>query len=211
MVAAASIDQTLNLRKRKISGQMSGEKVTFSSDRVVVMQGKHQPVRIEHDGVRLMRVIFQAADVEEEEAFGCGDEVGVISSWAPGETLWQAQLNGSKVVVQVRPIPNGHRLTYQGAKVEAHVYTRREAELLALMPVKVAPDTSKLLLCPMPGQVVSVAVEVGDKVQAGDKLCIVEAMKMENILKAERDCVVESISCAAGDTLGVDDIMMTFE
>ena len=162
-VAAASIDQTLNLRKRKISGQMSGKTVKFTS------------------------------------------------SWAPGQALWQAQINGSQVVVQVRPIPNGHRLTYQGAEVAAYVYTRREAELAALMPVKVAPDTSKMLLCPMPGQVVSVDVREGDKVKAGDKLCIVEAMKMENILRAERDCIVENINCAAGDTLGVDDIIMIFE
>jgi len=100
---------------------------------------------------------------------------------------------------------------YQGAEVEAYVYTRREAELNALMPVKVVPDTSNMLLCPMPGQVVSVSVDVGDRLKAGDKLCIVEAMKMENILRAERDCIIESIRCAAGDTLGVDDIMMTFK
>ncbi len=203
-VAAAAIDQTLNLRKRKISGQMSGEKVTFSSERVVVIGDKQQRVRIEHDGDRLMRVIFEASKGKHEE-------VGVNSSWAPGQALWQAQINGSKVVVQVRPIMNGHKLMYQGAEIEAYVYTRREAELNALMPVKVAPDTSKMLLCPMPGQVVSLAIGIGDAVKAGDQLCIVEAMKMENILRAERDCIVETISCAAGDTLGVDDIIMTFE
>jgi len=203
-VAAAAIDQTLNLRKRKISGQMSGEKVTFSSERVVKIGDIQQPVKIEHDGDRLMRVIFETSDGKREE-------VGVNSSWAPGQVLWQAQINGSKVVVQVRPIMNGHKLMYQGAEVEAHVYTRREAELNALMPVKVAPDTSKMLLCPMPGQVVSLDAEVGDAVKVGDKLCIVEAMKMENILRAERDCVIETITCAAGDTLGVDDIIMTFE
>ncbi len=203
MVAAASIDQTLNMRKRKISGQMSGEKVSFSSKRVVIIDGKEQPVSIEYDGERLMRVIFEAADDAAE--------MGVNSSWSPGEALWQAQINGSHVVVQVRSILNGHRLTYQGAEVEAYVYTRREAELAALMPVKVAPDTSKMLLCPMPGQVVSIDVKEGLPVKAGDKLCIVEAMKMENILRAERDCIVENINCTAGDTLGVDDIIMTFE
>jgi len=203
MVAAASIDQTLNLRKRKISGQVSGEKVTFSTKRVVVIEDKKQPISIEYDGDRLLRVIFEAAN----DAL----EMGVNSGWTPGQALWQAQINGSPVVVQVRPIVNGHRLTHQGAEVEAYVYTRREAELAALMPVKVAPDTSKMLLCPMPGQVVSIDVKEGDQVKPGDKLCIVEAMKMENILRAERDCIVENINCAAGDTLGVDDVMMTFE
>jgi len=204
MVAAAAIDQTLNLRKRKISGQMSGKMVTFSSQRVVVIDGEQRRVRIAHDGDRLMRVIFETTE-------GDSGEVGVTSSWAPGQALWQAYINGAPVVVQVRPILNGHRLTYRGAEVEAYVYTRREAELNDLMPVKVAPDTSRMLLCPMPGQVVNLFVEVGDAVKVGDKLCIVEAMKMENILRAERDCNVETIKCAAGDTLGVDDVIMTFD
>lgn len=209
LVAAASIDQTLNLRKRKITGQMAGEKVTFSSDRVVIFNQTTQPVRIEHDGDRLMQVIFETAD--NEGGYEDQEEISVSTKWAPGEALWQAQVNGVNVVVQVRPIINGHKLTYFGAKVDVFVYTRREAELVALMPVKTPPDTSKLLLCPMPGQLVSLAVAAGDQVKAGDKLCIVEAMKMENILRAERDCVVEAIKCAAGDTLGVDEIIMTFE
>jgi len=209
MVAAASIDQTLNLRKRKITGQMAGEKVTFSSNRVVVIDDKQQFVRIEHDGERLMRVIF--ANREGGECSDCGGELGVTSNWAPGEVLWQAQINGVRAVVQVRPILNGHALRYQGAEVEAYVYTHREAELAALMPVRLEPDTSNMLLCPMPGQVVSLAVEAGARVKAGDHLCIVEAMKMENILRAERDCVVAEVNCAAGDTLKLDDIIMTFE
>jgi len=209
MVAAASIDQTLNLRKRKITGQMAGEKVTFSSNRVVNIDDEWQFVRIEHDGARLMRVIF--TDREGGECFDCGGELGVSSNWAPGEALWQAQINGVEVVVQVRAILNGHALSYQGAEVEAYVYTHREAELVALMPQKAVPDTSNMLLCPMPGQVVSLAVEAGVRVKAGDQLCIVEAMKMENILRAERDCIVVEVNCAAGDTLKLDDIIMTFE
>lgn len=92
-----------------------------------------------------------------------------------------------------------------------HVYTPRQAELAALMPEKVAADTSKLLLCPMPGLIVAVNVEVGDEIQEGQALCTVEAMKMENILRAEKKSVVTKINAVAGDSLAVDEVIMEFE
>jgi propionyl-CoA carboxylase alpha chain len=91
------------------------------------------------------------------------------------------------------------------------VRTPRHAELATLMPEKVAPDTSKLLLCPMPGLIVKVDVEVGDEVQEGQALCTVEAMKMENILRAEKKSKVTKINATAGDSLAVDDVIMEFE
>jgi len=78
------------------------------------------------------------------------------------------------------------------------------------MPINVAPDTSKMLLCPMPGLVTAIHVEVGQEIKAGDSLCVVEAMKMENILRAERDNVVKTINAEPGDSLAVDDIIMEF-
>ena len=102
-------------------------------------------------------------------------------------------------------------LGHRGVETEAHVFTRREAELARLMPVKEAPDTSKQLLCPMPGLVVSIAVEVGQEVKAGEQLCVVEAMKMENILRAERDGTVSAVHALAGDSLAVDAVIMEFE
>ena len=112
--------------------------------------------------------------------------------------------------MQVRPILNGVMLIYQGIEVEARVYTEREADLLALMPVKEKPDTSKLLLCPMPGLVVSLNVSEGQEVAAGDPLCIVEAMKMENVLRAERDGTVAKILAQPGDSLNVDAVILEF-
>ncbi len=106
---------------------------------------------------------------------------------------------------------SGFRLRLRGADMRVHVRTPRQAELAALMPEKVAPDTSKLLLCPMPGLIVKLDVEVGEEVQEGQALCTVEAMKMENILRAERKGVVAKINAAAGDNLAVDDIIMEFE
>ena len=101
-------------------------------------------------------------------------------------------------------------LAYRGIQVPVYVYTEREAQLAALMPVKAAADMSKYLLCPMPGLVKAISVEEGAKVQAGDNLAVVEAMKMENILKAERDGVVKKINAKAGDSLAVDAVILEF-
>ena len=99
----------------------------------------------------------------------------------------------------------------RGADMKVHVRTPRQAELAALMPEKLPPDTSKMLLCPMPGLIVKVEVEVGQEVQEGQSLCTVEAMKMENILRAEKKSVVARINAGPGDSLAVDDVIMEFE
>ena len=112
--------------------------------------------------------------------------------------------------MQVRPILNGVLLTLQGVEVQARVFTERETELMAQMPEKVKPDMSKFLLCPMPGLVVSLAVSEGQEVAAGDTLCVVEAMKMENVLKAERDGKVSKILAKPGDSLNVDAVILEF-
>jgi propionyl-CoA carboxylase alpha chain len=101
-------------------------------------------------------------------------------------------------------------LSYRGIQAPTHVYTTREAELAALMPVKVAADMSKFLLCPMPGLVKAVNVAEGQDVKAGDNLAVVEAMKMENILKAERDGTVKKVGAKPGDSLAVDAVILEF-
>jgi propionyl-CoA carboxylase alpha chain len=112
--------------------------------------------------------------------------------------------------VQVKRILNGYRLSYRGVVLEAHVYTEREAELAKLMPEKAAADTSKKLLCPMPGLVIAIPAVVGQEVKAGEPLAIVEAMKMENILRAERDVTIKSVNAKKGDSLQVDAVIMEF-
>jgi propionyl-CoA carboxylase alpha chain len=112
--------------------------------------------------------------------------------------------------VQVRPILNGCTLSYRGVQVAAHVFTQREAALASMMPEKAAADMSKYLLCPMPGLVKAVHVEEGHDVKAGDSLAIVEAMKMENILRAERDGKVKAVRAKAGDSLAVDAVIIEF-
>ena len=112
---------------------------------------------------------------------------------------------------KIGKITAGFRVRYRGASMDVTLRTPRHAELVAMMPEKVPPDTSKMLLCPMPGLIVSIAVEEGQEVQEGQALCTVEAMKMENILRAEKKGVVASIKAAQGDSLQVDEVIMEFE
>jgi propionyl-CoA carboxylase alpha chain len=114
------------------------------------------------------------------------------------------------VAAQVRAILNGVALGHAGAYADAHVYTVREAQLAALMPVKAAADTGKSLLCPMPGLVKAISVAVGQEVKAGEALCMVEAMKMENVLRAEKDVTIAKILAKEGDSLAVDAVIMEF-
>jgi propionyl-CoA carboxylase alpha chain len=114
-------------------------------------------------------------------------------------------------VLKVGKISGGFRIRTRGADLKVHVRSPRQAELARLMPEKVAADTSKLLLCPMPGLVVKLSVAVGDEVQEGQALCTIEAMKMENILRAERKGTVSKVNAGEGDSLAVDDVIMEFE
>jgi propionyl-CoA carboxylase alpha chain len=198
-VAAAMIDHTLNERKRRISGQLREPgQVRFELKRVVVMGGARIELELEprRDGVSVL--------------FADGRKAEVRSEWKPGDPLWCGTIDGADIAVQARPILNGYALSHAGVAVDARVFTRREAELAALMIERKDADGSRFLLCPMPGLVKAIAVKVGQDVKAGEQLCIVEAMKMENVLTAERDATVKAILCKEGDSLAVDTVIMEF-
>ena len=199
VVAAALIDHTLNQRKRHISGQLrEPDQVRFELKRVVAMGKSRVEVEIEPRG----------SDVAI--AFADGRKLEVHSDWKPGDPLWRGTVDGADIAVQARPILNGYALSHVGVAVDARVYTRREAKLAALMIEHKGADGSRFLLCPMPGLVKTIAVKVGQEVKAGEQLCIVEAMKMENVLNAERDATVKAILCKEGDSLAVDAVIMEF-
>ncbi|RMF38682.1 MAG: acetyl/propionyl/methylcrotonyl-CoA carboxylase subunit alpha [Alphaproteobacteria bacterium] len=143
--------------------------------------------------------------------FADGQTMMVEGDWTPGDRLTTATIDGVRMTVKVERITDGFRIRYRGADMKVIVRRPRAAELAALMPVKAPPDTSKMLLCPMPGLVVSIAVEEGEEVEEGQILATIEAMKMENILRAERHAKVKKINAAAGASLAVDDVIMEFE
>ena len=137
-------------------------------------------------------------------------ELEVSLNWRPGEEIIHAFVDSRAFTFKARAIPEGYRIWHRGVSFDVAVRNPRAAELAKLMPVKIAPDTSNLLLCPMPGVVVSILVEEGQEVQDGQALAVVEAMKMENTLRAESKCVVAKINAAAGDNLAVDEVIMEF-
>ncbi|WP_394691863.1 acetyl-CoA carboxylase biotin carboxylase subunit [Hoeflea sp.] len=138
------------------------------------------------------------------------EPLAVTTDWMPGAKLAIFDIDGDLQAIKVEPADAGWRLRQLGVDVRAQVFSPRVAALARLMKEKVAPDTSSLLLCPMPGLIVSIAVNEGDEVQEGQTLAVVEAMKMENVLKAERKGVVSRIPVKPGDSLAVDEIIMEF-
>ena len=196
---ATAIDDKLNRRKRGISNQLPAARgFAFESERVVQLGDARFEVAVTAEG---------GATVV---AFGHGHHHRVVSAWVPGDLVWTGTIDGAPVAVQVRPILNGVALTHAGFATAARVFTPREADLAALMPEKTLADSGKQLLCPMPGLVKSIAVKVGQEIKAGEMLCIVEAMKMENALRAERDATVKAIHAKEGDSLAVDAVIMEF-
>ena len=148
--------------------------------------------------------------VEMLVSIGGADPINVESNWVPGEMLWSGRIDDEVVSVQVRSITGGVSLRYRGVAMNVRVLSPEHARLHDLMPERIIPDTSNLLLCPMPGLVVSIAVKAGQSVQAGEALATVEAMKMENVLRAEKDLVVLEVKVKPGDSLAVDAVIMDF-
>jgi propionyl-CoA carboxylase alpha chain len=202
---AAAVDHVLGERKRQISGQMTGRAVTRESNRAVWLGDTEYRLEVSRENGTI-EVRFPGKDKNK----GKGSRRHLQSDWKPGDALWQGTIDSEPVSVQVRNLPNGFALAFRGVETKAYVYTEREAAYARLMPVKKAADTGKQVLCPMPGLVVSIAVKEGQEVKAGDTVAVVEAMKMENVLRAEIDGTVKKINAKQGDSLAVDAVILEF-
>src|SRR5450759_3244048 len=221
-VVAVAIDHVLGQRKRKISGQMGGKSVTRDSLRTVSFGDKTYTVEVGSDHLRFgdgergdrppaVNSLTLSYRVGRGASGNIPAQTVILAPrWKPGEPLWTGTVDGHAVAVQVRNLPNGFALAYRGVETKAYVYTEREAGYARLMPVKQAPDTGKHVLCPMPGLVISIAVKEGQEVKAGETVAVVEAMKMENVLRAEIDGTVKTINAKPGDSLAVDAVIVEF-
>jgi propionyl-CoA carboxylase alpha chain len=134
----------------------------------------------------------------------------VALDWRPGRAVFGATIDGRSFTFQIDRDGIGFRLTHGGATSAVRVLPPRAAALLAHMPVKQAPDLSRFLLSPMPGLLVGLAVAEGQEIKTGEPLATVEAMKMENVLRAERDGTVAKIRAKIGDSLAVDEVILEF-
>jgi propionyl-CoA carboxylase alpha chain len=197
--ATAAMNRVAEIRRTRISGRLGNHERHVGEDWVVSLQGHDYEVKIaaDRDGATV--------------AFAGGGKHRVTSDWTPGQPLARLDIDGDPLVLKVGKIPSGFRIRCRGADLKVHVRSPRQAELARLMPEKLPPDTSKFLLCPMPGLIVKIAVEEGQEVQEGQPLATVEAMKMENTLRAEKRGVVKKINVAPGASLKVDEVIMEFE
>ncbi len=195
---AAAVNRRYRDRSAQISGQMQGHERKVRDDWVVLMEGRHYPVTV--------RPATGGYDVE----FG-GAAYAVRTDWQFGQPLLEGTFNGESLCIQVERTDIWYRLIHGGTQVDVMVLTPNVAGLYQHMPEKAPPDQSKYLLSPMPGLLVKVAVEPGQDVKAGEELAVVEAMKMENTLRAERDGVVSEVLAAVGSSLAVDDRILEFE
>ncbi|MGY4623920.1 acetyl-CoA carboxylase biotin carboxylase subunit [Bradyrhizobium sp. USDA 4486] len=199
----AAIDHVLGERKRQISGQLGGRIVQRERRRAVWLDRQEILLEVGREGDA---IAIRFIDAEGK----AGNAHLLQSPWKPGDPVWQGTIDGHLVAVQARPIANGIRLAHQGVEVPVYVWTEAEAASARLMPVTAASDSGKKLLCPMPGLVVSIAVSEGQEVKAGETLAVVEAMKMQNVLRAEQDGTVKKIHASAGATLAVDALILEF-
>ncbi|QPH55142.1 acetyl-CoA carboxylase biotin carboxylase subunit [Pontivivens ytuae] len=197
---AAATHLVRQRRGAQVSGAMEGREYKPGSDWVVQMNGEAREVEVVDSGDWLFDVTVAGVKMAVD-----------LTAWRPGDVLIDAVVDGAAMRIKAGRITNGYDMAWRGARRKVFVRSPRVAELAALMPEKLPPDTSKMLLCPMPGLVVSLAVEEGDEVQEGQALCTVEAMKMENVLRAERKGTVAKINAAPGDSLAVDEVIMEFE
>ena len=195
---AAAMNRVAEIRRTKISGRMDNHERRVGDDWVVQVAGK----------VFLVNVIADTAGANvifEDET-----SIRVSGDWLPGKKLANMTAGDKNLVIKINKVTGGFRMRTRGADLKVLVRSPRQAELSKHMQEKLPPDTSKMLLCPMPGLIVKIDVEIGQEVQEGQPLCTVEAMKMENILRAERKGVVAKINSSVGDSLAVDDIILEF-
>ncbi|MFD1197047.1 acetyl-CoA carboxylase biotin carboxylase subunit [Brucella gallinifaecis] len=196
---AAQINMVVEQRNAQISGRLSSQDQSVATDWVITLGNHYIPIRIvEGEGGTVIN-------------FTNGLSLPVASDWHPGNQLGSFTVDGKSIAVKILRSRTGWRLRWRGIDTIAHIRKPHVAELAKLMPVKLPPDTSKMLLCPMPGVITSVLVKDGETVEAGQPLATVEAMKMENLLRSERRTTVKRIATQEGASLAVDELIMEFE
>ena len=196
-IIAATVQHRIRQREATIRDQLAGHQRVVPADYVVgldIADGADHAIKLAPGSAILPD----------------GSAVKIESDWRFGETLFRGRIGGHDMIVQIDTNGVGLWLSHAGARVKATVLAPRVAELAKLMPVKRLPDTSRFLLSPMPGLLKTVAVKPGQEIKAGEELCIVEAMKMENMLRAERDGVIAKLHAQTGDSLSVDQKILEF-
>jgi len=200
LVVAAIVHRLYMDRAARISGQLPGHERRVLDDWVVIVAGEHHPVTVRP---------YQADC--GYRVFCNGQQYCVQTDWSFCQDILRATIGGRRLAFQVARDGLGYRIIHRGKTTKALVLTPQTAELHLLMPKKRVDDRAKVLLAPMPGLLVQLRVEAGHVVKAGQELAVIEAMKMENVLRAAVDGVIGKICCRRGDSLNVDQVILEFE
>ncbi len=203
LMLAGAAHRRMRERASRITGQLPGHELEIGEEFVIVLtdeqgQRAQTPVRVT-DGDGSYRVTIAGKTAKLRFA-GPLRDVAV-----------SGEIDGRPFHAQIERIGLHYRIIHNGLQVNARVLSARAAELETLMPFKAPPDLSRFLLSPMPGLLVDVAVQPGQKVLAGEKLAVIEAMKMENILVAQQDGVVAKVAASKGESLSVDQVILEFQ
>ena len=197
--ACAAMNRVAEIRRTKISGRMDNHERRVGDKWIVTLQDKKYELDIVAD------------QLGSTVQFKGGSKIRVEGSWTPGDQLANMLVDDTRLTMKVGKITGGFRIRNRGADLMVIIRSKLQSDLAQHMIEKDLPDTSKILMCPMPGLIVKIDVKVGEEIQEGQALCTVEAMKMENILRAERRTRVKKINVKAGDSLAVDETIMEFE
>jgi propionyl-CoA carboxylase alpha chain len=190
-------------RRRQISGRLPAKAAPFARRRVVHLGHHDYPIDVTTKDRQTIVVLL-------DEHGEPGRMLHVTSDWKPGDAVFRGAIDGKPVAARVDPVANGFALAHAGFEVTAFVRSPAEAEAARLMPEAAGASPDRAVHCPMPGLVVSIAVREGQPVKAGETLAVVEAMKMENVLRAEHDGTIGAIRVKPGDVLPVDAVILEF-
>jgi len=197
IVVGAAIHRRYLERNARINGQLPGHEYKPGNDFVVLLNETQHPV--------VATPVEGGFDVEY-----AGERYEIRSPWQFGQPLYQGTLNGEAICMQVERVGLKYRVFHWGTQADLMVLTAHAAAMQKLMPHKAPPDLSKFLLSPMPGLLAQICVAAGQEIKAGEKLAVIEAMKMENVLKAEQDGVVDKLLAKPGESLAVDQAIIAF-
>ena len=197
--ACCAMFRVFEIRRTRITGRLDNHTRLVESDWVVSLS--------DYD----FKLTLKADKLGSLIKFSDNSSIRVESDWVPGDSIAKIKINNKTIVIKVNKIIGGFRVRHLGSDLNVLIRNKRQFELSTHMLRKIEPDMTKFLVCPMPGMLIKIDVSEGEQVQEGQSLCVVEAMKMENVLRAEKKGIIKKINFEAGQSMAVDEVIIEFE